>query len=127
MPPKKKRLTQREKAERAAIKKQLQKDGLLPPDKPRLNRKKFARETWAEYEEFFQTDTIRAELMLIKAIGYMVGPDMEKVTSEEIGVLKLLKIAVELDRFFKGLEAEGRSTYNLKELVDKVVLPIYKL
>lgn len=65
--------------------------------------------------------------MLIKAIGYMVGPDMEKVTSEEIGVLKLLKIAVELDRFFKGLEAEARSTYNLKELVDKVVLPIYKL
>ena len=127
MPPKKKRLTQREKAERAAIKKQLQKDGLLPPDKPRLNRKKFARETWAEYEEFFQADPIGAELMLIKAIGYMVGPDMEKVTSEEIGVLKLLKIAVELDRFFKGLEAEGRSTYNLQELVDKVVLPIYRL
>ena len=127
MPPKKKRLTQREKVERAAIKKQLQKDGLLPPDKPRLNRKKFARETWAEYEEFFQADTIGAELMLIKAIGYMVGPDMEKVTSEEIGVLKLLKIAVELDRFFKGLEAEGRSTYSLKELADKVVLPIYKL
>ena len=127
MPPKKKRLTQREKAGRSAIKKQLQKDGLLPPDKPRLNRKKFARETWAEYEEFFQADTIRAEFMLIKAIGYMVGPDMEKVTSEEIGVLKLLKIAVELDRFFKGIEAEGRSTYSLKELADKVVLPIYKL
>lgn len=127
MPPKKKRLTQREKAERAAIKKQLQKDGLLPPDKPRLNRKKFAQETWAEYEEFFQADPIGAELMLIKAIGFMVGPNMEKVTSEEIGVLKLLKIAVELDRFFKGPEAEGRSIYNLKELVDKVVLPIYKL
>lgn len=127
MPPKKKRLTQREKAERAAIKKQLQEDGVLPPDKPRLNRKKFARETWAEYEEFFRADSIRAELMLIKAIGYMVGPDMKKVTSEEIGVLKLLKIAVELDRFFKGLEAEGRSTYNLEELVDKVVFPIYKL
>ena len=127
MPPKKKRITQREKTERRVIKKQLQEEGLLPPDKPRLNRKKFARETWAESEEFFQADTIGAELMLIKAIGYMVGPDMKEVSSEEVGVLKLLKIAVELDRFFKGLEAEGRSTYNLKELVDKVVLPIYKL
>lgn len=48
MAQRKKRLTQREKAERAAIKKQLQKEGFLPPDKPRLNRKKFARETWAE-------------------------------------------------------------------------------
>ena len=46
MPKGKKRLTQREKAERAAIKKQLQADGVLPPDKPRLNRKKFAREVW---------------------------------------------------------------------------------
>lgn len=127
MAQRKKRLTQREKAERAAIKKQLQKDGLLPPDKPRLNRKKFARETWAEYEALYKTNAIRAEVMLIKAIGYMVGPDMKEVSSEEVGVFKLLKIAVELDRFFKGLEAEGRSTYNLKELVDKVVLPIYKL
>ena len=127
MPPKKKCLTQREKAERRAIKKKLQEDGLLPPDKPRLNRKKFAREIWAEYEALYETNAIRAEVMLIKAVGYMVGPDMKEVSSEEVGVLKLLKIAVELDRFFKGLEAEGRSTYNLKELVDKVVLPIYKL
>ena len=103
MPPKKKRLTQREKAERATIKKQLQKDGLLPPDKPRLNRKKFARETWAKYEAFFQADTIGAELMLIKAIGYMVGPDMKEVSSEEVGVLTLLTLAVELDKFVKGL------------------------
>lgn len=54
MPTKKKRLTQREKAERAAMKKQLQAEGVLPPDKPRLNRKKFARETWAEWEEFLK-------------------------------------------------------------------------
>ena len=51
MPKGKKRLTQREKAERAAIKKQLQADGVLPPDKPRLNRKKFAREVWDEFSE----------------------------------------------------------------------------
>ena len=52
MAQKKKRLTQREKAERAAIKKKLREDGLLPPIKPRLNRKKFARETWAEFDAF---------------------------------------------------------------------------
>ena len=36
-----KRMTNKEKAERAAIKKKLQADGILPPDKPRLNRRKF--------------------------------------------------------------------------------------
>ena len=43
MATKKKRLTQRERAERAAAKKRLQARGVLPPDKPMLNRKKFAQ------------------------------------------------------------------------------------
>ena len=50
MAQRKKRLTQREKAERAALKKKWQAEGLIPPDKPRLNRKKFAREAWEAFE-----------------------------------------------------------------------------
>ena len=40
---KQKRMTQRQKDERAQVKKELQAKGVLPPDKPRLNRKKFAK------------------------------------------------------------------------------------
>ena len=69
MAQKKKRLTQREKAERAAIKKKLREDGLLPPIKPRLNRKKFARETWAEFDAFYKAEPIRAEVSLEYEIG----------------------------------------------------------
>lgn len=127
MTQKKKHLTQREKAERAAIKKKLQAEGLIPPDKPRLDRKKFARETWAEFEAFYTAEPIRAELSLIKAIGFMVGPDMSRVTPEEVGVFKLLKLAVEYNAFLKKLEAEGRDKYNYGELIDKVILPITQL
>jgi hypothetical protein len=127
MAKKQKRLTQRERAERAAIKKQLQADGILPPDKPRLNRGKFARETWEAFEAFYTSEPIRAEISLIKAIGFMVGPDMMKVTPEEVGVFKLLKLAVEYDAFLKKLETEGRTTYNYGELIDKVILPITNL
>lgn len=80
MPTKKKRLTQREKAERAAMKKQLQAEGVLPPDKPRLNRKKFARETWAEWEEFLKGDPIRAEVSLLRAVEFIAGPELPAVT-----------------------------------------------
>lgn len=127
MAEKRKRLTQREKNERAQIKKKLQRDGILPPDKPRLNRGKFAQETWAEFESFYTTEPIRAELSLIKVIGFMAGPDMKKVTPEEVGVLKLLKLAVEYNAFLKKLEIEGRTTYNYGELIDEVILPITNL
>ena len=121
---KQKRMTQREKAERAAFKKQMQEKGVLPPDKPRLNRKKFAREVWAEFE---QMDVIRADFYLRKAIGCMVGPDMREVTPEEVGVLKLMKIAIETDKFMKALEAENRTQYTIGEYAEKVVLPIMRL
>ena len=124
MAAKKKRLTQREKAERARIKKKLQEDGVLPPDKPRLNRKKFAREVLAQ---FGAMDAYSADRYLRQAIGCMVSPDMNRVTEEEVGVLKLLKIAVESERFAKALKAEGRSQYTMGEYIEKVVLPILKL
>lgn len=108
-------------------KKRLQERGVLPPDKPRLNRKKFARETWAEFKEFLGADPIRAETALLKSIGFVVGPDLSKITPEQVGVFKLLKVAMEYDKFRRKLEAEGRSEYTLGELADEVVLPVIEL
>lgn len=124
MAQKKKRLTQAQKAENARIKKKFQEEGLIPPDKPRLNRKAFAAQVWKEFEEL---DVITADLCLRKAIGCMVGPDMRKVTPEEVGVLKLMKIAVETARFMEALKAEGRDQYTIGEFIDKVVHPVVKL
>lgn len=69
-----KRMTQREKDNRARVKKELQAKGILPPDKPRLNRKKFAKETWEEF--WAMQDPLRREFFLYRAISTMVGPDM---------------------------------------------------
>ena len=57
----------------------------------------------------------------------MVGPDMKEVSSEEVGVFKLLKLAVEYEAFLKKLETEGRETYSFGELIDEVILPITNL
>lgn len=124
MPKGKKRLTQREKAERAAIKKQLQAGGVLPPDKPRLNRKKFAREVW---EDFSEMDVYTADFYLRKAIMATVGPELHEVTSEQVGILKLMKLAVETDRFMQQLKKEGREQYSIGEYVEKVYNPVMNL
>lgn len=65
--------------------------------------------------------------MLIHAVGAMVGPNMNKVTLEDVGVLKLLKLAVEYDRFLKKLESEGRKEYKLSEYYNEVYDPVKKL
>ena len=124
MADRKKRMTRREKDMRAQAKKELQAEGVLPPDKPRLNRRKFAREVWAEYEAM---DPFRREIFLLEAIGCMVGPDMPKVTPEEVGVLKVLKLAVEMEKLSRRLKAEGRDSYTLGEISEKVIMPVLKL
>lgn len=123
MQKKRKRKTQYEIKARADSKKRLQADGILPPDKPRLNRKKFAAEVWQEFSETMgSVDTIP---YLFRAIGCMVGPDMKKVTPEEVGVLKMLKIAMET-RKFENAQPEKES-YKVVDWIDSVVLPIINL
>ena len=127
MATKKKRLTQREKAERAAAKKRLQARGVLPPDKPRLNRKKFAQETWAEWTALLAEDRLRAAMALCRAVSFTTAPELLEVTPEQVGILKAIKIAVEYEKFLRKLEAEGRSKYTIGELADEVVLPVWNL
>ena len=121
---KKKRLTQREKALNARVKKEMQEEGILPPDKPRLNRKKFAQEVIAEFENM---DVLVADIYLRKAVYFMVSAEMKRVSAEQVGVLKLLKIAVESEKFMKSLEEEGREKYTIGEYSDKVIQPIRNL
>ncbi len=123
----KKRLTQREKAERAAAKKRLQAQGVLPPDKPRLNRKKFARETWAEWTALLAEDRLRAAIALCRAVSFTTAPELLEVTPEQVGILKAVKIAVEYEKFLRKLEAEGRSDYTIGELADEAILPVWNL
>ena len=49
------------------------------------------------------------------------------MTAEQVGICKLLKVAVEYDRFLARLEAEGRKDYSIGELADEVVMPVWKL
>ncbi len=57
----------------------------------------------------------------------MVGEDMREITSEQVGVLKALKIALETRKFMQTLKAEGRAQYTIGEYVDKVFGPIMRL
>ena len=54
----------------------------------------------------------------------MVGPDMSEITSEQVGVLKAMKIAIESKKFNQLLKEEGRDECTIGEWLETVVLPI---
>lgn len=111
---KKKRLTNKEKKLNAEIKRELQEKGVIPPDKPKLNRKRFIEEAVAGWnsrdKECFVWD-----LYLMEAMSYMLG-HMEKgrrLSREAVGAAKVLKIAMRLREFSEGLKAKGKHEYKV--------------
>lgn len=119
---KKKKLTQREKALRAQVRKELRDEGRIPPVKARLNRKKFMEEVLEEWNG--KSDPLYG--YLIAAISWMLPADWEKVTPEQVGVLKVLKLALEQNKYEKSLP-EGTTQYNVRDFYKEVVDPILNL
>ena len=116
---KRKKMTNREKALNAQMKKEMQKKGIIPPNKPKLNRKKYveeARDEWnGKDKEFYAW-----EIYLYEAISLMLGKvDRNlRVTQEAVGVAKCLKLALRLKAFHDKLDAEGRKEYKLGEKLE---------
>lgn len=104
---KRKRLTNREKAERAEARRLCKENGLLPPDKPRLNRRKFLEETQEAWTEGINLLDPTDALHLVKAMAFMLAaPETWRVTPEQVGVAKLMRITLDFKQFYKNHEGE---------------------
>ena len=96
---------------------ELQAEGVLPPDKPKLNRKKFIEEAMNEWNSR-DKDVFVWELYLAEAFSLMLG-HVEKrslrTSLEAVGAAKVLKLALRLREFSKKLQGEGRDKYTAGE------------
>ena len=90
---------------------------MLPPDKPKLNRKKFieeAREEWNNRDK----DCAIWDIYLMEAMAFMLGHFDQKdlrLSREAVGAAKVLKIAIRLREFQEELQAKGEHEYRLDE------------
>lgn len=118
-----KKLTNKEKQLRKEVREGLREQGILPPVKPKLNRKKFAKEVREEWEKNGNI------FYLIRAFGCIVpsGEFETKITPEQVGALKVLKLAMEIEKFEKELKDKGKTEYNIGEFYKKVVAPVLTL
>lgn len=118
-----KKLTASEKRLRAMVKKQLQAEGTIPPDKPKLNRKKFieeAKEEWTNRKR----EVFTWEIYLFEALCYVMAKKEKgskaSPSLEAVGAAKVLKIALRLREHSEKLQKEGRTGCSLKERFDMV-------
>lgn len=115
---KSKRMTNQEKKIRAETKKRLQEKGILPLDKPKLNRKKFIEEAKEEWNH----DTID-EIYLIEAISWILTQTegmSKRASLEAIGAAKVLKLALRLKKFSNELREKGEYKYSVKDQYDYI-------
>ena len=112
-----KRMTVREKKLQAQTKKRLQAEGILPPDKSKLNRKKFIEEARAEWNNRGE-DCYIWDYYIMEAMAFMLGHlerNSCRLSLEAVGVAKVLKLAIRLQKFKEKLRAEGRREYTVGE------------
>lgn len=120
-----KKLTNAEKKYRKELREELREQGLIPPVKPKLNRKKFLDET---KEEFKSLNIFNDVQFLYEAISWMTPSDQQRgITSEQIGVLKMMKMAVDIKNYMEDKKRSGETNYAPSELYETVISPILKL
>jgi hypothetical protein len=122
---KKKKLTNKQMQRIKELRDEWRESGLIPPVKPRLNRKKFTKEVTEEFKDF---NVYSDALHLINAIRFMLPSESaKKITPEHIGVLKLLKLAMEIKKFKRERIAQGETQYNVMDMYEKIVAPVLNL
>ena len=87
-----KRMSKREKVIRAKAKRELQKEGILPPNKPKLNRKKYIKEAEAAWDNR-DKNMFGWEYYLVRGI-YLIMMQREGLSTrsslEAVGAAKVL-------------------------------------
>lgn len=112
------KLTAREKAERARIRRELREEGLLPPKKKPLNRKKFCEEAEADLRTL---DLMDVGIMHCLYWGLLEMIHHGGCDKEAVGAAKAVKLAMRRYDFERARRAEGGpGKYTVGELYEAV-------
>lgn len=114
-------MTKKEIKQRAEIKKRLQAKGILPPNKKRLNRKKFIDEAREEWEKR-DLGCILWDYYIQQALAWMTSyTDMNlRPSPQAVGAAKVYKIALRFKEFEDEKKRLGETKYKIKELYESL-------
>ena len=119
-----KKLTKAEKERNKRVKEILIDDGIIPPVKKKLNRKKFVKETKEEFNNYIKN--FNDMDYIIEGLSWMTS-GVYKITPEQIGAVKVLKMSIEIKKYQEELKEKGEKSYNVDDMYKKVIKPILEL
>lgn len=108
-------MSDRQKKERATIRKDLRARGMIPPTKKPLNRKKYIQE--AEQDVDKTLDGIAYGHYMSIGISLVLAWNHDHPTLEGVGIAKAMKIACEVKRLLAEKGEGGSCTYD--EIFDR--------
>ena len=112
-----KRMSKREKVILAKAKRELQKEGILPPNKPKLNRKKYIKEAEAAWD-WRDKNMFGWEYYLLRGI-YLVMMHREGRSTRSslaaVGAAKVLNLALRIREFEEMLKARGEHEFKTED------------
>lgn len=117
-------MTKGEQKLRREAKKRLIAEGVIPPPKKRLNRKKYIDQAWEEYNAQPATMSDFATYQyLLRAISLMSGHCDRNTLNpslEAVGAAKVLKLATALRTFDAEAAKRGETKYKIKDLLEAI-------
>ena len=121
-------MSKKERKERQQVREMLRSEGILPPKKKPLNRKKFAEEVLAVLHSDQRPDvfSISTAVMRFSPL-YKDGKILGKVSDGELMALKIIKVAIEHESFLKEVKERGDTSYTIGEYYEKVHKKIFDL
>ena len=119
-------MTKKERKERAAIKKRLQAEGVIPLDKPRVNRKKYVAEISDKLtEKGAGYDVVsRVAMHIISDVKAYAGLEA-KISDDTLAYARVIDLVMREAEFVKKLRAEGKETYSMDEYYKEVYSKVY--
>ena len=119
-------MTKKERKERAAIKKRLQAEGVIPLDKPKVNRKKYVAEISDKLtEKGAGYDFVsRIAMHIISDVKAYAGLEA-KISDDTLAYARAIDLVMREAEFMERLRAEGRDKYTHKEYYDEVYSKVY--
>ena len=119
-------MTKKERKERAAIKKRLQAEGVIPLDKPKVNRKKYVAEISDKLtEKGAGYDFVsRVAMHIISDVKAYAGLEA-RISDDTLAYARAIDLVMREAEFVKKLRAEGKETYSMDEYYKEVYSKVY--